>query len=166
MARLRSTPPRWYNVPALGDVTLGAYKLKTTNLVFKEIDTSSMAVRNAADDAYRNIIGNIVQAQAQLKWASQVTDVGGNGVFESKNANDNYVTFHARDNGVGLVEAARLVGAADPFMCITGILATLPGTGNLPSGFWTIGYVAGGTAALYVNHGGTSIKSVGLGTPA
>ena len=36
-------------------------------------------------------------------------------VISSPNDDNDYTVFHARDNGVGLVEVARLSGAAEPF---------------------------------------------------
>jgi len=83
----------------------------------------------------------------------------------AKDTDTNYLQFQARDSGVGLVGVARLVGAADPFMCFTGVVATIPTNANLPIGWWAIGYVSGANATLYVNDAGT-VKSLVLGAPA
>ncbi len=112
-----------------GDITLGAYKLKTTNLFLYETDSSAMAIRNAANTAFRSLyVLNLVFNGALTGSADSL-------VISAGNTNAYSLLFQARDTAVGLVTIARLVGAADPYLEATLPMllkpiatASLPGT--------------------------------------
>jgi hypothetical protein len=88
-----------------GDISLGANKLKTTNLLLKEITSIHWGFRDAADTAYRGVIGDILDARTEFAC-------GANAVrLRAGDADGYYMTFEARDTGVGLVEIGRMVGA-------------------------------------------------------
>lgn len=98
-----------------GDLTIGAQKIITTNHSIKQLDATWLGVRNAADDAVSNLkLGAISLAD----FLYVAVDAKG---ISPPNVNSNYFIFRARDNDSDLVEAARLVGAADPYF-----QATLP----------------------------------------
>ena len=141
------------------DVDLGANLIKTTNAAIKETDAATLGVRNRADAA------NLRFQADWLKWYDRLYALADGAGLYALSTDGAALNFYARDTGGGNSIIGKLVGAADPFMCFTGILATIPLNTNLPTGFWTIGYATGGNATLYVNDAGT-IKSLVLGAPA
>lgn len=141
------------------NINIGDNLFLTTNLAIKEKSATILSVRNAADSANRDL--NILNLRLD---SGCYFDVDGN-MLRSPTGDNTYTNISARDNGVGTIPIARLCGAADPFFAITGVMATTPVNTNLSIGFWTIGYVSGGNATLYVNDAGT-IKTLVLGAPA
>lgn len=91
-------------------------KLKTSNLLLKEGDSSTFHIRNSGDTGFRDIALGLLSALTGIK-------LGNDGVFLSAPYGDNgYAVLQARENGVGQAEIARLVGAADPTTLVEGML--------------------------------------------
>jgi hypothetical protein len=87
------------------DISLGANKLKTTNLLLRELDSNTIACRTLDDTAFKNLHGyNLVCDAGIISYAAA-------GYFKAANTDGAYTTFEARDTAVGLAEAARLQGA-------------------------------------------------------
>jgi len=99
----------------VGDIELGANKLKTTNLLIKEIDTNTMGVRDLGDAAYRDWASDRLEPFGPIEF-----QVSGK-YIATPNSDAAYIGGYARKTGVGLVEIFRMVGAADPYF-----QATLP----------------------------------------
>jgi len=99
----------------VGDINLGAKKLKTTSMYFSEYSSGIMGLKKTADDSFGFLIVGTQQFQSAFS-------AGLSGCSFNAYAADNaYLKFTARDTGVESVEIARLVGAADPYF-----QATLP----------------------------------------
>ena len=98
-----------------GDIAVGANKLKTTNLMVKEGDVNTLYIRNAADNAYKNIIAEAVEANSGFASSGSLTFYASGLRIDASNVNDHYLSLRARDNGVGMVEVARISAAADPY---------------------------------------------------
>lgn len=82
-------------------------RLVTANLLLKEGTTTHLYVRNAADSAYKSMLLDEV-------WAASRVYLSNGAKIASQDTDDTYATLEARDNGVGLVEVARLAGGATP----------------------------------------------------
>jgi len=103
-----------------GDITLGANKLKTTTCLIKEVGAGRLGVRNIGDTDYEDLYVDNLSIDGYLTF-------GGNARAIQTGDSDNHVLlFKARDNGVGLVEIARFVGAAEPYFQITRSLRLTP----------------------------------------
>lgn len=103
----QASSPTLAGLTLTGDLDIGANLFKTTNLLLREEDTEFWAVRNAANTLYKSIV-------------VQYYKFGFNsGEFQSQDIDDYLYKFMARDNGVGLVEVARVQGAVDPYFQIT-----------------------------------------------
>ena len=127
--QMAGTPSTLPATTFTGDITLGANKLKTTNLLLKEEDADSFVLRNAADNAYKNLV------LRSVNWTTTISDIGGGASIQAPNTDSQYSVLKARDTGVGVVEIARLQGAADPYFQMTLAMrlnpiatASLPGT--------------------------------------
>ncbi|MBF8267217.1 MAG: hypothetical protein HW388_725 [Dehalococcoidia bacterium] len=120
-----------------GSLDLGANKLRSTNLLLKEESSNQWTIKSAADDAYRSLQLATVYLRTSLAAV-------GDGIPILADDVDNYsLLFKARDNGVGLVEVARLQGQAEPRFKFT-----------LPAQLYTktdTGNPAGVEGDLYVN---------------
>jgi len=94
-----------------GDLTIGANKIKTTNLLLKEGTADILYLKNAADSTFKDLyVGRLIAATGiSFDNAKYIT---------APNTDNNYTFISARDNGVGVVEIARLQGAADPYFQI------------------------------------------------
>lgn len=135
-----------------GNFVIGANKLKTTTHYIHEVDVATVGIRKIADDDYMRLRVGTLDFDDSIEAFS-------NGAFlAARNVNANYVILKARDSGVGLVEIARLVGAADPYfqMTLPMVLAPAGIPGALVEGH--LAYVAAdkklafydGTAALFL----------------
>jgi hypothetical protein len=93
------------DVPALviGDASIEDKDLGHWN----GITVPTVAVYNAAETAYLAMDGT-----PQLTFGLL------DGTVNAANVDTKYVTIKARDSGVGLVEMARIVGAADPYLIV------------------------------------------------
>lgn len=98
-----------------GDINIGADKLIFTDALLKYDATYKLVLKNAADDAYTTM------RLASIYVNTGVYFVASAGYFSAKSETNAYVVLRAEDTSVGLVEVARLQGAADPYF-----QATLP----------------------------------------
>jgi hypothetical protein len=98
-----------------GDVNIGANKLITTDLLIKQYDANYLVIKNAIDNATKGLILGTLQVGSGINAGTA------DGVTISASTDDNeYLKFQAKKNGVGLVEVARLAGAADPYFSTGG----------------------------------------------
>jgi hypothetical protein len=88
-----------------GDISLGANKLKTTNLLVKEMDISTLGIRDAADTTFKSLSVYSFGAYGNIAMYGD-----GKGIY-APNIDGAYTAFQARDTGVGFAEVARLQGA-------------------------------------------------------
>ncbi|MCK4414914.1 MAG: hypothetical protein KAY32_15375 [Candidatus Eisenbacteria sp.] len=86
-----------------GDISLGANKLKTTNLLLKEGDASTLYIRDASDIGYRDLVMRNMLFKADSAWVA------------ANPSTSDFLNFGAYDTGVGLVAVAQLVGHGDPY---------------------------------------------------
>ncbi|MBU1173065.1 MAG: hypothetical protein KKD44_26175 [Proteobacteria bacterium] len=95
-----------------GNITIGSNLIKGTSASIRD-DGYSIQVRNLANDDYFALVAKTLSLM-------EVLTLNGDG-FEvnARNADNNYVMFKARDNGVDRVEVARLQGAAAPYLQAT-----------------------------------------------
>jgi hypothetical protein len=105
-----------------------------------------IVVRNAADSGDANL--QVSTLAAGYVNGATFTATGAATAFSSKNTDTNYLVLQSRDSGVGLVEIARMAGAADPYFRVgrddTGValnavtdglyLMMAGGTGNSSAG--------------------------------
>lgn len=95
------------NVTFSDDITLGVNKVKFTNYLLMEYG-GGVAIRNVSNTDYRELLLRALYPRSGIYYQL------GTGYFRADGATGAYVTFEAQDTGVGLVEVARLQGAADP----------------------------------------------------
>lgn len=93
-----------------GDIELGANKLKTTNLLLKEVDADTLGVRNSADTLDKSI-----RVISLLVYS---TVIGADALFSvnTQDVNGAAVGFGARDTDVGMRTIGGIKGAAEPYM--------------------------------------------------
>lgn len=97
------------------DINVGANLFKTTDLAFKQDDSNIMALVDAGETVYKELkLSQLHVRQGILQSLDQIA------FFSGYNADNGYATILARDNGVGLVEVGRIVGAADPYFSFGG----------------------------------------------
>jgi len=126
--QMAGTPSTLPATTFTGDITLGANKLKTTNLLLKEGDADDLVLRNAADNTYKNLV------LKSINWIAAISDIGGGASIQAPNADNQYSVLKARDSGVGVVEIARFQGAADPYFQATLPMVLKPiATASLPA---------------------------------
>ena len=113
-----------------GDITIGANRLKTTNLVIKQVDANFVGVFEATETSYRNWYVSSVGFNYAL------TAIADGVRIQAYDIDGNYLVFNARDTGVGLVEVARLQGLADPYFGIGVDGNALKGTNGGLLGFF------------------------------
>ncbi len=121
----------------VGDIQMEANKLRTTNNLLKESVAGWMVIRNAADAL------NISLAVLGLQVGSGITSEVDAVSLSARNLDGNHFKLQARDSGVGLVEIARLVGAADPYFQATLPMRLSPTAAALPAVEGMIGYNSG-----------------------
>jgi hypothetical protein len=95
-----------------GDVNIGANALRTTNLLLNQRDANTFQILNSAATANKNMEFGV----AEIVYG--VIGTFGDMYINARNADTAAVTFGARDSGVGIVEVARLMGAAAPAFCV------------------------------------------------
>jgi hypothetical protein len=101
----------------LGDINIGANKLKTTNLLLKQGDADTFYIRTLADDDYKNLTLSFLRAIGGGRFDGATYF---NAPMNAGSSDDAYIQINAKDNGVGLVEVARFQGAADPYVSMGG----------------------------------------------
>jgi len=92
---------------------------------------AALQIRNAADDAFAALY-----ADAYYVGNTGIVFIGSGAtaLIKTQNGDDSTVSLQARDSGVGLVNVARLVGAADPYFEATLPMVLLPVvTASLPA---------------------------------
>jgi hypothetical protein len=94
-----------------GNVNIGANSLQTTDLKFVQITNVAFQIANAALTEYRDLYTRILHP-AVIQWDSN------GGETRGPNVDNNDYLFMARNNGVGLVEVAKMQGAASPAFCV------------------------------------------------
>jgi len=110
-----------------GDIQMGANSLRTTDHLLQQEDAAFLQLRNALDTLYSNLRLN------QLGVGGGIFDATGGAFLNAFNSDNQPWIFNCRDNGVGLIEVARLQGAADPYFQATLPMRILPvATGALP----------------------------------
>jgi len=159
---------------AYDDINIGAKSLETTTLSLYELDTNTFQITDNPITAAKNLQVGVLQ------YVSGVTAMGTPLYFRAQGATGAYVTFEAQDTGAGLVETARLAGAADPYFQIgrddTGValnavtdmlvLQAGGGSGNESAGFG-LGIVAKlGNAASEVEERGSIDLTLDVATDA
>ncbi len=90
------------------DLNIGVNLLKTTNLALKESSTDLWVVRNAADNANRDLRARVFQVDSLIEGTDSSFDI------DTQNADNAVLIFGAREDGVGTMEVARLQSAASP----------------------------------------------------
>jgi len=115
-----------------GDIAMGSKGIKTTCYYLREETGYGLVIRNAADTDYANLALSNLYLKSVSSYLVHATINAG----DYDNAT---LAFNARDNGVGAVEVAKLVGAADPYFQATLPMRLYPSSapGTLVEGhFW------------------------------
>jgi hypothetical protein len=96
-----------------GDVTIGANKIKTTDgLIYDSGAGDILYFKNLANTDYKSIAAYHVYVAHDLIFSSWT---GPDPEIRAPDTDNAELILKTRDNGVGLVEVARLQGAADPY---------------------------------------------------
>ena len=103
-----------------GDISLGANKLKTTNLVLKQISSSRFGIVDAANEASERDLQAETFYATDVAFSNQIYGTGSPTYISAHDADNAYLALYARDNTVGLIEIARMQGAADPYFSMGG----------------------------------------------
>jgi len=129
-----------YNIKIDGDKA-GIYfgdRTDSWDLLLKWNNANQLAVRNAADDAYKDFQAAEITARTTFHYLN-MTCRAVLGYLSAQNDDGAAVTIRARDTGNDLVEIARLQGAADPYFQLTlpCVLSPASEPGTLVEGhFW------------------------------
>lgn len=132
-----------------GDISIGANKLKTTSLYLVEDAVTGFGARLISNNSKVDI------AMRNVYFTTDIVSTDNAAAYiKSYNGDGGYIALHARDTGVGLVEVARMMGAADPYFGIGVDGSALKGTYAGLLGFFAATPVAQqtGTAAQIVNY--------------
>lgn len=95
------------------DLDLGSNKIKFTDILLKQEDVNTLALKNSADSVYKQF------SSSKLMTNTVDSKATGDNWLRAANIEGAYALVMARDNGVGSVEIARLQGAADPYFQLT-----------------------------------------------
>jgi len=96
-----------------GNLTIGAHKINTTTCLIKEMIANRLGVRTLADDTYSELFASKFIASLGLGYETST------GYIKARATNAAYVTLEARITDGAVVEVARLMGAADPYVQMT-----------------------------------------------
>jgi hypothetical protein len=102
------------NTYSLGSAALGWKGIYTPNLLLRELDSNTLYLRDAIDSADRNL------RLSTLYFGIMTAVIAGTSAITTRDADANLLLLKARASGVGLVEVARLQGAADPYFSMGG----------------------------------------------
>ncbi len=108
-----ASSPSFAGLTLAGDIDIGTNLLKTTNHLLKEQDANGFIIRNAADSADRDLY------LKTLRPSSSINFIASPGYLAAYNNDNSEMILQGRDNGVGLVEVAKIKGAADPYFKLT-----------------------------------------------
>lgn len=86
-----------------GDLTIGANKLITTNLLLKEMDSNFLGVRDSIDDIHKGMIFTTLRIAKVESW----------------NAENAIVQFQGKEGIGAMTEVARIQGGASPYFQIS-----------------------------------------------
>lgn len=101
-------------VSVAGDISVGANAIKFTSTLIDEDGTNVVGIRNIGDTGFLDL------RLANLKLQNYtIFEVDAKGI-RAPAVTNNYSTFEAQDTGVGLIEVARIAGAADPYFSTGG----------------------------------------------
>jgi len=109
------------NVTFASDIDIGANKIKTTNLLFKEYNSTTFALRDAADTAWRSLYLDTAFVMGYMNISGPIDFSSNAEEIRAPNIDDTYLRGMARQTGVGRVEIWRMVGAAQPFMQLSSL---------------------------------------------
>jgi len=117
-----------YALSNLGDVTIGANNIVTTNIKLRELNASWLGIRNLLNTAYLSMMAEDFYPQVAISYQTIA------GIFKTAGVNGAVVALQAYKSGVAQAEIARLVGAAVPYLQATLPLRFLPiATASLPA---------------------------------
>jgi hypothetical protein len=122
-----------------GDISLGANKLKTTNLALLEESTTIMKLRDVGDTTAEALRVSALYTGAVIGTVSTY--------IAARNADGGTLQFQSRDTGVGLAEIARMVGANWAHLLLT----------RARFGTTTLTADADRRGGLYVEEGGAGV---------
>jgi len=103
-----------------GDIQMGANNIRTTDLQIRQADVDTLAVANVAYTLFKN------WAVFALRFASALLADALDVSLQAQNVDNALIRLYARDNGAGLIEIARIQGAADPYFQATLPMRLLP----------------------------------------
>jgi len=89
--------------------------------VFKDGGAGYLDLRDLTDTTYSNLRAGYARFYASVSIAGDVIFLANGSVIRPPDYDGYYTAFQARDTGVGLVEVARLQGAAEPFMQLSSL---------------------------------------------
>lgn len=137
-----------------GDISIGANAVKTTNISIDEVDANNLEIANYARTTLKGLLLNNLSIYATI--AGGISGIA----INATNANAGTLLLKARDTGVGLVEVARLIGAADPYFGIGVDGSVLKGTNGGLLGFFAATPVAKQTGCAVPTDLTTAIAAI------
>ncbi len=111
-----------------GDVSLGANKLKTTNLLLKEASATYMGIRTAADDAWRYL--QCLGVYFESDYPITINKNGASYLQPASATYTNYVLNLQGATGAALATVARVVSGATPYFDIPASGDVVPAVDN------------------------------------
>jgi len=128
-----------------GDLTLGTNDLIFTNTLLREDGATDVGVYDAAGLNYRSLAVDDISLIGSLLFTTSSEDI------RAPNIDAAFVGIYARDTGVGLIEVARITGAATPsFDLVSGRLTgTLNANNNGIGSCNSLGITDGGSINVW-----------------
>ena len=105
----QNIPMAGFGLTGCGDIVIGANGLRTTSLRLGEADAITMGIMNLAMTLYRDL------TIASLNFTTGVRSDTLSASIMVRAIDNSNILLMARDNGVGMVEIARLQSAADAY---------------------------------------------------
>jgi len=111
-----------------GNLNLGTNSLVFIDVILKRVGAEQLGIRDLLDTAYKDF------SCGWFNFFTGITAQADAAAIQARNADNNFLSFRARDNGVGNVEVARIRGGADPSFQSTLAMYLLPiPTASLPA---------------------------------
>lgn len=111
----------------VGNIQMGLTILQTSDCQIRQTGADRIAMEALGGGLTRRFHSGYFRVDTAMEFGVDATSLEGN------NADNNYFRILARDSGVGLVEVARVQGAADPYFQATLPMRLLPvATASLP----------------------------------